>query len=146
MSDKPKVGRLNSKQAAKVIHELRRARMDPAERAADLRLRAVAMGGVVVMAVGLYVGDRIGNPYVMGGALAFGVGVFGVALWRASRVYRAGFQRFVVGHMAADGTFLFCPACRSALGDLDDERLRADPPGECPECATVPWRFERPSD
>ena len=140
----PQVTRFTSRQAAKVVHDLRQARLTPAEKSADQRLRVLAALAIGLMLVGLYVGDRIGQPWVMLASLGVGVAGFGAALFKASRQYKAGYRRFVVEHMADDGTFLFCPKCKAELGDPADESVRANPPVMCPECSSAVWRFERP--
>ncbi|MEM7625274.1 MAG: hypothetical protein AAF333_06570 [Planctomycetota bacterium] len=140
----PEVTRFTSRQAAKVIHDLRQARLSPEEKRADQRLRVVAAVSIGAMLVGLYVGDRIGQPVLMVASLVLGVLVFGSALWLASRKYKAGYQRFVLDHMADDGTFMFCPKCQALMGDPADAATRENPPRQCSECSSALWRFERP--
>ncbi len=136
--------RHTSRQASKVIHELWRPRIDVDHRAADTRLRIAAILGVVVFIAGLIIGDQAGRPAVMGIGAALGIVTFTIALAKASSHYKRGYRRFVVEHMADDGTFLFCPNCKAPLGDPDDPHVKTEPPTACHGCGTNPWRFEFP--
>ncbi|MEO1236120.1 MAG: hypothetical protein AAFX76_04960 [Planctomycetota bacterium] len=136
--------RYSSRQAAKIVHEIRLQHLDPAYQAADRRLRIFAAVGILIFLVGLIVGDRLGSMNVMGAAGGAGLGLFGWALWRASRNYKRDYHRFIARHQADDGTLLFCPECRYQLGDPDDAEVRSNPPRKCPECGGAPWRLEKP--
>ncbi|MBB6428603.1 hypothetical protein [Algisphaera agarilytica] len=136
--------RLNKKQAHKLIHGLWKQNADAMYHRRDMKLRIIAVAGVVAMLIGLGVGDMQGLPLVQAASLVAGVLVFGGALWTASRNYKTDFNRFVVAHMADDGTFLYCPECQALMGDPNDEHVRTNPPTSCTECGSKPWKFERP--
>jgi hypothetical protein len=132
------------RQAHRAIHELWRAHPTPAYQRRDVRLRFAAVVGIAILLVGLFVGDRLGLTWLMIGSGIVGASIFGGALWQASRAYKRDYQRFVVEHLADDGTFLFCPDCRHPLGSPDDPSVRENPPKRCPECGTKPWRLANP--
>lgn len=136
--------RHTDKQAARIIHDLRRARLDPVERRQDQRLQVIAASVLGATLVGLYLADLWGPPLLKLAVLIPGVLGFFFVLWRASKRYKAGYRDFVLRHLADDGTFLFCPKCRAPLGDPADERTLREPPTRCPECGAGPWRLARP--
>ncbi|MEM9881943.1 MAG: hypothetical protein AAF800_03365 [Planctomycetota bacterium] len=144
MPEKPgETTRFTSRQAAKVIHDIRRERRGDDERRADQRLRAIAGVSVLIMLVGLFVVTRLAVPYAVFAVLAFGVAGFGYALFAASALYRRHYRAFVLEHMTADGTFLFCPRCKDPLGEPGDPELDKRPPLRCLSCGARPWRFSR---
>ena len=143
-SDRPR-GR-TEKQAHRVIHEIWRQHPDPGYQRRDIRLRLAAALGVATLLVGVYVGDRLGLAWLMVASAVLGIGMFGGALWQASRSYKVEYQRFVLAHLADDGTFLFCPECQYRLGGSDDAEAMRQPPRRCPECGAVPWRLEKPAE
>ncbi|MEM1109682.1 MAG: hypothetical protein AAGH99_13435 [Planctomycetota bacterium] len=143
-SSSSKMPRLNNRQAYKIVHGLWKENADPMYQRRDMKLRIVGVAGVIAMLIGLWIGDQQGSAAVQIASAVAGVMVFGGALWSASRNYKADYKRFVVAHMADDGTFLFCPQCRALMGDPTDERVRLQPPTSCTKCDGKPWKFERP--
>lgn len=139
-----KMPRFSNKQAQKLVHGLWKENADAMYLRRDMKLRIIGVGGVLAMLIGLWIGDQQGLAWVQIASLVAGVGVFGGALWAASRNYKADYKRFVVEHLADDGTFLFCPGCRESLGDATEEHVRRSPPRSCLSCGGKPWKFERP--
>ncbi|MEM6854089.1 MAG: hypothetical protein AAF593_06735 [Planctomycetota bacterium] len=143
-SSSSKTPRFSNRQAQKLVHGLWRENADPMYLRRDMKLRIVGASGVLGMLIGLWIGDQQGLAWVQIASVVAGVMVFGGALWRASRNYKADYKRFVVAHMADDGTFLFCPQCGTSLGDASEEHIRRSPPTSCLSCGGKPWKFERP--
>ena len=121
----------------RIVHEVFREHASDEYRRRDKTLRFVGLGGVVVALVSLGVGNAINQPWVMACGAGVGLGVFAVALFKASRLYKHSRLDFIKASMADDGTFLFCPKCRYDL------RGSQTTPTSCPECGAVPWKFEQ---
>ncbi len=136
--------RHNSREAARLVHDLWKQRIDVDYRRADTRLRIAGGLGVVILIGGLIVGESIGRKEVVGIAVAVGLLTFIIALFKASGNYKRSYRKFVLEHMADDGTFLFCPSCKAPIADPNDPASKTDPPAACPHCDAGPWRFERP--
>ncbi len=136
--------RYTQRQAARLIHDLWKKRVDVDYQRADAKLRIAAGLSVAVLIVGVIIGEQAGRREVVGIAVAIGLLTFVIALFKASSNYKHAYRRFVVEHLADDGTFLFCPQCQAALGAPQDAQVKRDPPTSCPECGAGPWKFERP--
>ncbi len=136
--------RFTEKRAANVIHEIMRQpeHHDADYAAHDKRLKVAAMFGLVLVVFGLILGDQINSPETIGIGVVLGILVFGVALFKASGNYKRAYRKFVTAHMADDGTFAFCPACRSRQPIHEHEQG----PRTCRNCGVPLWRFEPPPD